>query len=65
MAIPFKSLRFPANEQQEWGIILYRGITRKTEDSFWPHISPRLKVGWGRLRRCMGWKGFRRDTTSN
>ena len=38
MAIPFKSLRFPATKVQEWGIILYRGITRKTEDSFWPHI---------------------------
>lgn len=39
MAIPFKSLRFPAKKSQEWGLILYRGITRKTEDSFWPHIS--------------------------
>jgi hypothetical protein len=39
IAIPFKSLRFPATQQQEWGIILYRNITRKTEDSFWPHIS--------------------------
>jgi hypothetical protein len=26
MAIPFKSLRFPATKDQEWGIILYRGI---------------------------------------
>ncbi len=24
---------------QEWGVILYRGITRKTENTFWPHIS--------------------------
>src|SRR5260370_5548821 len=39
MAIPFKSLRFPATERQEWGIILYRGIYRKTEDAFWPWIS--------------------------
>src|SRR5260370_33994089 len=39
MAIPFKSLRFPATKQQEWGIILYRGIYRKTEDAFWPRIS--------------------------
>src|SRR5258708_16865417 len=39
MAIPFKSLRFPATTQQEWGIILYRGIYRKTEDAFWPWIS--------------------------
>ena len=39
MAIPFKSLRFPATKQQEWGIILYRGIVRQSEDSFWPAIS--------------------------
>jgi hypothetical protein len=47
MAIPFKSLRFPATKQQEWGIILYRGITRKNEDSFWPWISRKVQ---GRLR---------------
>ena len=46
MAIPFKSLRFPATKQQEWGMILYRGITRKTEDSFWPHVSYKVE---GRL----------------
>src|SRR5437763_440082 len=39
MSIPFKSLRFPAAKQQEWGIILYRGIVRTTEDSFCPHVS--------------------------
>src|ERR1700722_6679620 len=46
MAIPFKSLRFPATRQQEWGIILYRGIVRKNEDAFWPAISRRVE---GRL----------------
>jgi hypothetical protein len=39
MAIPFKSLRFSIASRQEWGVILYRGITRKTENAFWPHIS--------------------------
>src|ERR1700680_3548498 len=39
ISIPFKSLRFPATRQQEWGIILYRGIYRNTEDAFWPQIS--------------------------
>ncbi|HZZ14455.1 MAG TPA: carbohydrate binding family 9 domain-containing protein, partial [Candidatus Sulfotelmatobacter sp.] len=39
MAIPFKSLRFPSTKLQDWGIILYRGIVRKNEDSFWPYIS--------------------------
>ncbi|MFZ0417321.1 MAG: DUF5916 domain-containing protein [Candidatus Sulfotelmatobacter sp.] len=47
MAIPFKSLRFPATKQQEWGIILYRGIVRKNEDSFWPYVSRKVQ---GRLR---------------
>ncbi len=39
MAIPFKSLRFPATKEQVWGVVLNRSIVRKTEDSFWPHIS--------------------------
>ena len=46
LSIPFKSLRFPATEKQEWGIILYRGIVRKNEDSYWPHISYKVQ---GRL----------------
>lgn len=49
ISIPFKSLRFPAKEKQEWGVILYRGITRKGEDSFWPQISHRLE---GRLAQA-------------
>ena len=43
IAIPFKSLRFPATQEQEWGIILYRGIVRKNEDSFWPRISYKVE----------------------
>jgi hypothetical protein len=49
MAIPFKSLRFPARKQQEWGIILYRGIVRKNEDAFWPRISHKVQ---GRLAQA-------------
>jgi hypothetical protein len=49
MVIPFKSLRFPATKQQEWGIILYRGIYRKNEDSFWPWISRKME---GRLAQA-------------
>jgi hypothetical protein len=49
IAIPFKSLRFPPTKNQEWGVILYRGITRKTEDSFWPHITFRVE---GRLAQA-------------
>ncbi len=55
MAIPFKSLRFPAARQQVWGIILYRGITRKTEDSFWPPVSYKVE---GRLAQAATLNGL-------
>ncbi len=58
MAIPFKSLRFPAAKQQEWGIILYRGITRKTEDSFWPHISLKIEGRLGQAATLDGLEGI-------
>jgi len=58
MAIPFKSLRFPPNQQQEWGIILYRGITRKTEDSFWPHISYKIEGRLGQAATLRGLEGI-------
>ena len=66
MAIPFKSLRFPATKEQEWGIILYRGIARKNEDSFWPQsFLQSSKDGWDRRRLSMGWREFRRGATLN
>jgi hypothetical protein len=49
MAIPFKSMRFPSDREQAWGIILYRGIVRENEDSFWPQISQRFE---GRLAQA-------------
>ncbi|MGC2169961.1 MAG: DUF5916 domain-containing protein [Candidatus Sulfotelmatobacter sp.] len=49
LAIPFKSLRFPATKEQEWGIILYRGIVRKNEDDFWPPVSYKVE---GRLEQA-------------
>ena len=55
IAIPFKSLRFPAGEKQEWGIILYRGITRKSEDSYWPYLTYRIS---GRLGQAATLKGI-------
>jgi hypothetical protein len=58
MAIPFKSLRFPAAKQQEWGIILYRGITRKTEDSFWPHVSLKVEGRLGQAATLSGLEGI-------
>jgi Domain of unknown function (DUF5916)/Carbohydrate family 9 binding domain-like len=58
MAIPFKSLRFPTTEKQEWGIILYRGITRKTEDSFWPHVSFKIQGRLGQAATLYGLEGI-------
>jgi hypothetical protein len=58
MEIPFKSLRFPAAKAQEWGIILYRGITRKTEDSFWPHITFKVEGRLGQAATLFGLEGI-------
>ncbi|HEY1676656.1 MAG TPA: DUF5916 domain-containing protein [Candidatus Sulfotelmatobacter sp.] len=55
ISIPFKSLRFPATQVQEWGVILYRGIARQGEDSFWPEISRRAQ---GRLSQAATLKGL-------
>ncbi|RMF59587.1 MAG: hypothetical protein D6743_16070, partial [Calditrichaeota bacterium] len=50
MAIPFKSLRFPASEQQDWGVILLREIQRgSSEQVFWPRVSSRIE---GRLNQA-------------
>ena len=46
MAIPFKSLRFPREAEQTWGVILERTIRRNSEKDFWPAISSRQQ---GRL----------------
>ncbi len=58
MAIPFKSLRFPATKDQEWGIILYRGIVRKNEDSFWPQISYKVAGRLGQAATLYGLEGI-------
>ncbi len=58
MAIPFKSLRFPATKVQEWGVILYRGITRKNEDSFWPHLTFRVEGRLGQAATLYGLEGI-------
>ena len=58
MSIPFKSLRFPAARSQEWGVILYRGISRLGEDSFWPHISRRIQGRLGQAATLYGLEGI-------
>ena len=39
MAIPFKSIRFPDDENKVWGVLLGRSIARKGEIIIWPPIS--------------------------
>jgi len=58
ISIPFKSLRFPATKQQDWGIILYRGIFRKNEDSFWPQISRKIEGRLGQEATLHGLEGI-------
>ncbi len=38
MKIPYYALRFPATDQQNWGINFYRQVKRKQEESFWSPI---------------------------
>jgi hypothetical protein len=58
MAIPFKSLRFPATKDQTWGIILYRGIVRKNEDAFWPQVSYKVAGRLGQAATLYGLEGI-------
>lgn len=54
MAIPFKSLRFPNTDQQEWGIILNRAIPRTNENLFWPRISIRIQGRFNQAATATG-----------
>jgi hypothetical protein len=55
LAVPFRSLRFVPKPDQQWGVILYRGINRNNENAFWPEIS--LKVE-GRLNQAATAEGI-------
>jgi len=39
MEIPFRSLRFSPEANQNWGIVLIREIPRENESSYWPRVS--------------------------
>lgn len=49
LAMPFKSLRFPTESAQTWGIQFGRNIPRLNEQSFWPGYSTRIE---GRLNQA-------------
>ena len=54
MAIPFKSLRFPNTDSQQWRIILNRGIPRTNENLFWPRISNRIQGRFNQAATATG-----------
>lgn len=56
IAVPFKSLRFPATEEQTWGIVLVRWIVRNNESATWPRVSTRIE---GRMSQEATLKGLR------
>ena len=43
LAIPFRSLRFPRAPTQTWGVAVGRIIRRNNEESYWPHLTNRVK----------------------
>jgi hypothetical protein len=54
MSIPFKSLRFPSVDKQEWRIILNRSIPRTNENLFWPRISNRIQGRFNQAASATG-----------
>ncbi len=62
MSIPFKSLRFPNSDQQQWRIILNRSIPRTNENLFWPRISNRIQ---GRFNQAATATGLDMSRTRN
>ena len=54
IAIPFKSMRFPNADQQQWSIILNRAIPRTNENLFWPRISNRIQGRFNQASTATG-----------
>jgi hypothetical protein len=54
MAIPFKSLRFPRTDIQQWRIILNRSIPRTNENIFWPRITNRIQGRFNQAATATG-----------
>jgi len=53
ITIPFKTLRFPDDQKQQWGMMLGRFIQRNNEFSMWPYITrrklPRFVAQFGNM----------------
>jgi hypothetical protein len=54
ISIPFKSLRFPNTDPQQWRIILNRSIPRTNENLFWPRITNRVQGRFNQAATATG-----------
>jgi Domain of unknown function (DUF5916) len=54
MALPFRSFRFPAAEEQVWGINLVRYIARNEEAAFWPPVDTAVQSRLAQMGRLEG-----------
>ena len=54
MSIPFKSLRFPNTDKQQWRVILNRAIPRTNENLFWPRITNRIQGRFNQAATATG-----------
>ncbi len=45
MRIPFSQLRFNSQENQAWGLNIFRWMPQRNEDAFWV-VVPRNETGW-------------------
>lgn len=57
VSVPFKSLRFPRDEVQHWGFLVFRGVARRNEEAFWPAYSTRIA---GRMNQAGIMEGLER-----
>jgi hypothetical protein len=58
MSIPFKSLRFPSLEEQDWGLVLIRWIPRNNESSTWPWATTKIDGRLNQGATMLGIKGI-------
>ena len=59
ISIPFKSLRFPNTDPQQWRIILNRSIPRTNENLFWPRITNRVQGRFNQAATATGLENVR------
>jgi hypothetical protein len=58
LSIPFRSLRFPSSQKQEWGFFVNRYIARTTENAFFPQYTSRIQGRLGQMGSLEGIEGI-------